>query len=166
MSLTSSTGKGTTAPDIAMCGVWIKTPKISEEGHQKTNQFKEGGSDPLFFINNLEFILKLETMTRNQESKFNQEAIIILKKFISSALREIDKFEKGLQSREDTAWKIVDLGINLKIFDLIENNQAPQNIKEILDLAADLEVPDNVYKGDVHKDMNRLIYLIKNAADN
>jgi tRNA(Ser,Leu) C12 N-acetylase TAN1 len=93
----------------------------------------------------------------------NKNNINIYQKFIQSALKEVEKFEKNLQTREDTAWKIVNLAIDLGLFDLIGEDKVPQNIQTIINLACDLEVPDNVYHVDVKKDMETLISLIKNT---
>jgi len=87
----------------------------------------------------------------------------ICQKFIQGALKEVEKFEKNLQTREDTAWKIVNLAIDLGLFDLIAEDKVPQNIQTIINLVCDLEVPDNVYSGDAKKDMEILISLIKNT---
>jgi len=93
----------------------------------------------------------------------NKNNIDICQKFIQSALKEVEKFEKNLQTRENTAWNIVNLAIDLGLFDLIAKDRVPKNIQAIINLACDLEVPDNVYRGDAKKDMETLISLIKNA---
>jgi len=103
-------------------------------------------------------------MNKNKENIKNLEIDNIYQKFIKGALKEIEKFEKNLQTREDTAWKIVGIAIDLGLFDLIAEDEVPQNIQTIVNLACDLEVPDNVYSGDVKKDMEILISLIKNAS--
>ncbi|MEM0476242.1 MAG: hypothetical protein QW367_01200, partial [Candidatus Aenigmatarchaeota archaeon] len=85
--------------------------------------------------------------------------------FIREALEEIKKFENGSQNRQDTAWNIVGIAIKLKLFDLIQAEKVPQVIKNIVDLASDLEVPDDVYEGDVNEDMKKLISLVKNYSE-
>jgi hypothetical protein len=93
----------------------------------------------------------------------NKNNINIYQKFIQGALKEVEKFEKNLQTRDDTVWNIVGLAIDLGLFDLIGEDKVPQNIQTIVHLACDLEVSDNVYRGDAKKDMETLISLIKNT---
>lgn len=89
-----------------------------------------------------------------------------IKKLVNLFLEEVDveikKFKSGKQNREDTAWNIVNLAIKHK---LLGKEDIDKNIKKILELAMDLEVPDDIYKGDPTKDMENLISLIKEIKE-
>ncbi|GIW66748.1 MAG: hypothetical protein KatS3mg095_0646 [Candidatus Parcubacteria bacterium] len=84
------------------------------------------------------------------------------KLFLEEAYAEIKKFKSGKQNRENTVWNIVNLAIK---YELLSKEDIDKNIKKILELAMDLEVPDDIYKGDSDKDMGNLISLIKEVKE-
>jgi hypothetical protein len=87
-----------------------------------------------------------------------------LRDFINTALTALAEHASGMRSIEDAALKISAAGISVG---LSESEQYP-DLRRIVELAFDLEVPGDAYQGDYdgtpEQDWQRLVAMVNQAA--
>ncbi len=84
-----------------------------------------------------------------------------IKEFLIKAYEELMKYKRGELKRDDACWNVVNLA---GYYGLMEKHaELDEELSQILELAMDLEVPDDVYdEGDPYQDTEKLISLIEN----
>jgi len=108
-----------------------------------------------------------------------QETISTLQQFLTACLTAVQKAKGGTMSREEAALEISGTGICLHLWDpcadptsggyqkiaLVIGKEGCHAIKELIDLAADLEVPKKHYSGDYQKDWDALVMRVKRLEE-